>query len=90
MAAFDGNINLSPAGVRIGKIKHMLTFKDEEKSVAQFISERGGACIGKSNKHVIVGVWSKDAKTSTGLPQNMEFCFQMVQKTVATLTKIGL
>ena len=90
MAAFDGNINHSAAGIRIGNIKHMLTFKDEDKGVAQFISEGGGACIGKTNSFVLVGVWSKNAKTSTELPQNMEFCFQMVQKTVAILTKIGL
>ena len=90
MTAFDININHSPAGIRICNMKHILTFKDKEKGVAQFISLGGGACIGKTKRFVIVGVWNKNAKTSTGLPQNMEFCFQMVHKTVATLTKIGL
>ena len=90
MAALNGNFELSTVGIRIEKEKHMVTFKDEETGVIQLISKNGGACLGKSRTYMVVGLWSKEAKTSLDQPQNMEFCFKMVLKTIKTLTDVCL
>ena len=64
MAAVYGNTKHSPAGIRIGNEKHMLTYIDKENKVIQLVKKDGGACIGKSASYLVVGVWNKNEKTS--------------------------
>lgn len=89
MGAADGNRNPSPAGVRMGNQKYMITYKDDEACVTQLTRAAGGACVGKTATAVVIGFWKKDGKISDGKAQNMDDCFKLVQEMVAYLKEQG-
>jgi len=66
VGAADGNRQPSPAGIRMGGEKYMLTYKDEEAAIAQLTRRGGGACVGKAATVVVVGFWKKDKQDSNG------------------------
>lgn len=78
MGAADGNRQPSQAGIRMGKTKYMLTFKDDDAAIAQLTRSGGGAVVGKTTTAVIIGFWKKDQVDSNGRPQNMEDCRGLV------------
>ena len=85
----DGNRQPSPAGIRMGGEKYMLTYKEEEAAIAQLTRRGGGACVGKATTVVVIGFWKKDKVDSNGKTQNMEDCFKLVQEMTAYLTEQG-
>ena len=60
VGASDGNRSPCEAGIRMCGEKFMLTYKDDERAIAQLTTRGGGACVGKTGTAVIVGVWKKD------------------------------
>merc|ERR1712037_355569 len=46
LGAADGNRNPTRAGIRFGGKKYMLTFKEDEKAIAQLTTVGGGAVVG--------------------------------------------
>ena len=89
MGAADGNRQPSQAGIRMGNLKYMLTFKDDDAGVSQLTRGLGGACVGKTATAVVIGFWKKDGKDSTGKFQNMDDCFKLVAEMVAYLKEQG-
>ena len=67
----------------------MLTYKEDEASLAQLTRRGGGACVGKAATVVIIGFWKKDKQDSNGKTQNMEDCFKLVQEMTAYLSEQG-
>ena len=80
MGAADGNRQPSQAGIRMGKGKYMLTYKDDELAIAQLTRSGGGAVVGKTTTAVVIGFWKKDQVDSNSRPQNMEDCRGLVQE----------
>merc|ERR1712146_700795 len=83
MGASDGNRNPSEAGVRLGGVKHMLVYKDDESAVAQLTCSGGGACVGKTASAVVIGVWKTDQVDSNNRPQNKDDSFALVKEMCA-------
>merc|ERR1712110_181424 len=88
--ASDGNRQPTEAGIRLGNVKHMLVYKDDEAAVAQLTCSGGGACVGKTGMAVIVGFWKKDQVDSNGRPQNKDDSFALVKEMCAYLIENGM
>ena len=89
LGAADGNRNPTRAGIRFGGKKYMLTFKEDEKAIAQLTTVGGGAVVGKAATCVIIGFWKKDQVDSNGRPQNMEDCRKLVEEMMDFLAGSG-
>ena len=56
----------SPPGIWMnGEVYHLIDYRDDVDT-AYLKSEKGGACVVKTNKLIIIGVWSKEAKQNGG------------------------
>ena len=89
VGAADGNRQPSQAGVRMGGIKFMLTYKDDNQALAQLTRAGGGACVGKTATAVVIGFWKKDQQDSNGQWQSMEACFKLVKEMTDYLIEQG-
>ena len=88
--AADGNRNPSEAGIRMGKTKYMMTYKDPDQPITQLTRAGGGAVVGKTQTGVCIAFWKKDQADSNGKTQNMEDCFKLVKEMVDYLTEQGI
>uniref|UniRef100_A0A7S3IKQ9 Profilin n=1 Tax=Strombidium inclinatum TaxID=197538 RepID=A0A7S3IKQ9_9SPIT len=79
-------------GIRICNQKYMFLKSAEEKGVKFCVLSRqggGGACIGKTAKTLIVGVWDKTQQMSNGGLQNTGDCEKNVLNTAKELAAAG-
>ena len=66
-------------GIRIGKEKYtFLRFTPEYRS-AHLAKSKGGACLVKTPKCVIIGIWDKETNMSNGMVQNQGDCSMQVE-----------
>jgi hypothetical protein len=89
IGAADGNRSPSEAGIRMGKTKYMLTYKDPDQAIAQLTRSGGGAVVGKTSTAVVIGFWKKDQADSNGRAQNMEDAFKLVKEMCDYLIEQG-
>ena len=87
MKACDGNRKGGQdCGIRICNQKYMFLTNGEDSGVKYAVLTRqggGGACVAKTGKALLVGVWGKDAPMSNGKTQNTGDC----QKNVLNVAK---
>ena len=87
MKAADGNRKGGQeCGIRICNQKYMFMVNHEDNGVKYCVLSRqggGGACVAKTAKAILVGVWGKDVPMSNGKTQNTGDC----QKNVITVAK---
>ena len=56
----------SPPGIWMnGKVYHLIDYRDDVDT-AYLKTDKGGACVVKTNKLIIIGIWSEDAKQNGG------------------------
>ena len=69
------------AGVRMGKTKFMMVSHDPETNTV-YLSRLGGggACIVKTNKALVIGIWDKNAVMSNGQPQTAGDCADCTER----------
>ena len=82
------------AGIRIANQKYMFIRSDKSSEGVEFciLSKQGGggACIAKTDKALLVGVWVKDAPMSNGKTQNTGDCEKNVINTAHILKAAGM
>ena len=89
LAATNNNRQPTQAGIRLGGLKHMLTYHDETTMTAKLNASGGGASVGQTKTAVIVAFWKKDQKDSAGGNQSADECWKLVSEMTAYLTEQG-
>ena len=78
------------AGIRIANQKYMfLKHNPENNSVYLAREGGGGACVVRTEKALIIGVWNKAAKMSNDTLQNAGDCNEVVEKMGVYLKSSG-
>ena len=79
LGACNGIRNPTAAGIRMGGQKYVM--QSAEEGVAQLTRlGGGGACVAKTKKAIIIGVWDKTAMMSTNQNQNGGDCALGVER----------
>ena len=90
MGVANGNRSPCAAGILMGSQKYAYIKQDDKSKAHCLVSAgKGGACVGKLAKCIIIATWNNDAKASDGSPQNMDLCADQVGKLMKLLQEHG-
>ena len=80
LGATNGNRKPCAAGIRLMNTKCMMVVHDEDTNTAYVTMQGGGgAVISKTNKALVMGIWSKFSNSSAG-PQTQGGCADTVER----------
>ena len=92
LKAAEGSRKPQECGIRICNQKYMFLRNDSKDGVKYVILSRaggGGACVAKTAKALLVGVWGKDVQMSNAKTQNTGDCEKNVFNVAKSLSDAG-